>query len=158
MDNKIFRQSSIDRVNSPEQLNDYIRVANPSVWMVLAAIVLLLLGMVIWGVFGRVETTVDTGIITGGGNTLCFVDEDTVARLNPGMAVTAQGVSGTIASVGSAPVQVDDSFPDYLRYLTGFEQGDFCYPVQVELSGLEPGVYEAVITLDSVHPISFVTH
>lgn len=126
--------------------------------MVLAAIVLLLLGMVFWGVFGTVETTVDTGLVTGGGGSLCFVDEEIAARLKPGMTVTAEGLSGTVASVGSAPAQVDDSFPDYLCYLTGFTQGDFCYPVQVELSGLEPGVYQAVITLDSVHPISFVTH
>lgn len=35
MNQQLFRQSSIDRVFSPEQLNDYIRVTNPGVWMVL---------------------------------------------------------------------------------------------------------------------------
>lgn len=49
MNDKIFRKSSIDRVNSPEQLNDYIRVANPSVWVILLAIAVLLVGVVIWG-------------------------------------------------------------------------------------------------------------
>ena len=51
----IFRQKSIDRVSSPEQLNDYIRVTTPSVWLVLVAIILLLAGMVAWSVFGTVE-------------------------------------------------------------------------------------------------------
>lgn len=27
----IFRKSSLERISSPEQLNDYIRVASPSV-------------------------------------------------------------------------------------------------------------------------------
>ena len=51
----IFRQKSIDRVSSPEQLNDYIRVTTPSVWLVLIAIILLLVGMVAWSVLGTVE-------------------------------------------------------------------------------------------------------
>ena len=44
----IFRQKSIDRVSSPEQLNDYIRVTTPTVWLVLLALVILLLGMLAW--------------------------------------------------------------------------------------------------------------
>ena len=51
----IFRQKSMDRISSPEQLNDYIRVTTPSVWIVLAALVLLLVGMLVWSVFGKVE-------------------------------------------------------------------------------------------------------
>lgn len=50
----IFREKSLERVSSPEALNDYIRVTTPSVWIVLAAAVLLLVGMLSWSVFGRV--------------------------------------------------------------------------------------------------------
>ena len=51
--NSIFRQKSIDKVSSPEKLDDYIRVTTPSVWITLAAIVILLAGIVIWGTFGE---------------------------------------------------------------------------------------------------------
>ena len=44
MNEQLFRKKSVDKVSSPEQLNEYIRVANPGVWMVLAAIVILLAG------------------------------------------------------------------------------------------------------------------
>lgn len=37
MNNGIFREDSMKRVSSSEQLGDYICVSNPSVWMVLAA-------------------------------------------------------------------------------------------------------------------------
>ena len=57
----LFRQKSIDRVNSPEQLNDYIRVTTPSVWLALIAIILLLSGFLAWGVFGTVEVTTEDG-------------------------------------------------------------------------------------------------
>ena len=52
----IFRDKSIKKVSSPESLNDYIRVATPSVWIVLIALVILLLGILAWSIFGRVET------------------------------------------------------------------------------------------------------
>ena len=51
----IFREKSLARVSSPEALNDYIRVTTPSVWLVLAAIILLLVGMLAWSVFGTVQ-------------------------------------------------------------------------------------------------------
>ena len=40
----VYRKASVERISSPEQLNDYLRVTNPSVWIVLAAVVLLLAG------------------------------------------------------------------------------------------------------------------
>ena len=51
--NSIFRQKSIDKVSSPEKLDDYIRVTTPSVWITLAALVILLVGTIIWGTFGE---------------------------------------------------------------------------------------------------------
>ena len=53
--NSVFREKSIDRVNGPESLNDYIRVTSPSVWVVLLALVVLLTGMLTWSILGRIE-------------------------------------------------------------------------------------------------------
>ncbi|MCR5399521.1 MAG: hypothetical protein K6E68_08335 [Lachnospiraceae bacterium] len=50
----IFRKKSLDRISSPEQLNDYIKVTTPSVWVILIAVILLLVGMLAWSVFGSV--------------------------------------------------------------------------------------------------------
>ena len=50
----IFREKSLERVSSPEQLDDYIRVTTPSVWLVLLALVILLAGILAWSVFGTV--------------------------------------------------------------------------------------------------------
>lgn len=55
MTKTVFRQSSIDRVQSPEQLNDYIKVSNPSAWVVIIASIILLGSILIWSIFGTVE-------------------------------------------------------------------------------------------------------
>ena len=59
--NSIFREKSMDKVSSPEALNDYIRVTTPSVWVVLIALVLLLVGMITWSIFGRVTVHGEDG-------------------------------------------------------------------------------------------------
>ena len=33
MNEEIFRKKSLDKVKSPENLDDYIRVSNPGVWL-----------------------------------------------------------------------------------------------------------------------------
>lgn len=57
----IFTQKSIDKVSSPEKLDDYIRVTTPSVWITLAAIVVLLVGVIAWGAFGELTIHNDDG-------------------------------------------------------------------------------------------------
>ncbi len=56
-----FRQKSIDKVSSPEKLDDYIRVTTPSVWITLAAIVILLVGTLIWGIMGELTVHNEDG-------------------------------------------------------------------------------------------------
>lgn len=36
---KIFRKESLERISSPEQLTDYLRVTNPGIWIILASII-----------------------------------------------------------------------------------------------------------------------
>ena len=57
----IFRKKSLERVAAPEQLDDYIKVTTPSVWIILAATLLLVAGMLIWAVFGRIRVNTDSG-------------------------------------------------------------------------------------------------
>lgn len=35
----VFRQETLERISSPEQLADYLKVASPGLWVVSAAIV-----------------------------------------------------------------------------------------------------------------------
>ena len=51
----IFREKSMDRVSSPESLNDYIRVTSPSVWIALLALLILLAGVLTWSIFGKIK-------------------------------------------------------------------------------------------------------
>lgn len=49
----VFREKSLERMASPEQLDDYIRVTTPSIWLVLLAVVILLVGILAWSMLGK---------------------------------------------------------------------------------------------------------
>lgn len=61
MGNSLFRKKSIDKISSPEKLDDYIRVTTPSVWITLIAILLLLVGAILWGTLGELTIHNDDG-------------------------------------------------------------------------------------------------
>ena len=52
-DNKmIFREKSQDNVDSPEPLNEYVKVASPGIWLVVIALLLLIIGILGWIILG----------------------------------------------------------------------------------------------------------
>ena len=60
----IFREKTLQQAGRPEDLNDYIHVTRPSVWIVLAAVILLLAGIIAWMVFGSLEAHNTDGSVT----------------------------------------------------------------------------------------------
>ncbi len=44
------------RIQSPEQLDNYIRVTSSGVWVILSAIIIVLAGFVFWIFTGEIET------------------------------------------------------------------------------------------------------
>lgn len=59
----LFKKRTIGKLSSPEQLNDYIRVTTPSVWLLLTVLLLLLTGMIAWSVSSRVEVVGKDGAV-----------------------------------------------------------------------------------------------
>ena len=54
----IFRKQTVDRIKSPEDLTDYLKVTNPGIWFTLAAVIVLLAGLIVWASVGKLETKV----------------------------------------------------------------------------------------------------
>ena len=61
--NQVFRQKTLDRISSPEQLTDYLKVTSPGVWVILITVILLLAGLIVWSTIGNLETTEEVKIM-----------------------------------------------------------------------------------------------
>ena len=51
MANNIFREKSIERISSPDDLGEYLRVTKPSVFVILIATMLIIGGLFVWSYF-----------------------------------------------------------------------------------------------------------
>lgn len=89
---KLFRKSSLDRINSPEQLNEYIKIMNPSLILILVSIFLILFGCGVWFFSGSIPKNLDIkGTITNSKNgetmVYSYVPISTAKMLKEGMDV-----------------------------------------------------------------------
>ena len=75
----IFNKRAAEKLRSPDDLDKFVRVTNPSVWVVLAACVALLAGLLAWGVFGAVTSSVSTTGVAINGKAMCFLDAEDAA-------------------------------------------------------------------------------
>ena len=57
MNTKVFRQVSVERLSSPEQLDQVLRVTSFRTWLTLIAIFSVLSVAVVWGYTGTVVST-----------------------------------------------------------------------------------------------------
>jgi HlyD family secretion protein len=55
---RIFRQAALDRLSSPEQLDQLMQITTPKSWLALLAFGVLLLMALVWGIFGEIPTRV----------------------------------------------------------------------------------------------------
>jgi len=58
MDSKVFRKVSLERMSSPEQLDQMMQVTTPKGWVVLLALIILVVFAIFWGIFGSISTKV----------------------------------------------------------------------------------------------------
>ena len=156
MSGTIFREKSLEKISSPEQMNDYIRVSSPSVWMVLAAVIVLLTGVCVWGVFGHLDTAVQTGGVCTDGRLTVFVGEEDHDKIRENAVISVDGVEYAVAESTNAPVRVDDQIDPYIVHLAGFTENDWVYRLCADAPGLADGVYTASVVTERVRPLDFV--
>ena len=141
MEKQVFRKKSVERISSPEQLRDYMRVTTPGTWMVLTAVILLLAGLIVSSALVNVESTIPGQAV---------VDEDgMLMQIELPLSQKSLVSPGMVVRVSDREAKVDMVFQaeDALQVLAELpEDGE----------KLAPGTYDAQIITETVTPISFL--
>ena len=142
MDNGLFRKKSLERISSPEELHDYMRVTSPRLWMLLGAVVALLAGFIVYASTARMENTVTIRVqisqyIT---SIQAFLPRSMKDQVDSGMTVRIGREETKIGYIGVGEgdtlfLNIDPN-RDYLP--------------------LPEGEYDAELVLESTTPISFL--
>jgi hypothetical protein len=129
MKKEIFRKEALERLGSPEQLDQLMPLTSPRGWLALLCLGLLLVAAGVWGILGRIQTTASgDGLLTrrGGvtmvmvpvsgmvsevtvgpgdsvekGQTLVVIDPSESNPLNNGLGTVVSPETGRILDVGA---------------------------------------------------------
>ena len=162
----IFTGKASEKLRSPDDLEKYVRVTNPSVWVVLIACIALVAGFLAWGVFGTVTTNVQATaavveVEDDKPQALCFLSSDEMTKVKVGDAANVGGQGLTVSSVNGVPLSGEEAREllqsDYL--VSALMKGDWAYVVFFEgdISDLSQDVpLSANISVESMAPIKLI--
>lgn len=137
MANNLFREKSLKRISSPEDLDRYIRIPSPGIWLILAAMIVLLVSGCLWGILGRLETVVTVaGTVSGGEMTVSLSSAD-AAEIEPGMEVV----------MGDKAVGIVGAVTDH---------NDGTVTASLETTNLADGKYQLDIIVERIRPVYFL--
>lgn len=152
---QLFRQKSIESMDSPEAMNDYLRVTSPGIWALLATVIILLIGVCVWGILGHIDTKALAAVVSEDGKAVCYVPEAALDPVIDNKTVSIDGKNYTLKPSILEPQTVSTDMDIYIRMAGDFQDGDIVYPVDV-VDELEPGVYSGTIMTESISPVSFI--
>lgn len=159
----MFRESAVRKMSSAEDLDHYLKVTNPSAWILIGAVTVLLVAAFIWGLTATLPLTTSTTGVLKDGEIICFLplDEDAIATTDS--KVTAAGRETHVVSVNDNPFSQREVAAaigsDYILASTDLAKWSYKVVVALpdELASFEEGDDVPVqITTKEVAPLSYL--
>ncbi len=130
---RLFRKESVGHVYSNEDLTNCLSAVNPFDWGVLASVLFLLAGLLVWSFAGSIERNIAANAQVSNGIAHFTAERD---ALKSGMPVK---IGDTESSVRDTGVNA---------------QGKYIGAANVQ--GMADGTYSAEITVEQFRPIDFL--
>ena len=152
---QIFREKSLQRINSPEDLEKYVKTTNPSVWVLLLAIIVFLIGVITWSVLGKIETKATTGCVVEGGKVSCAVSEAQDDNITDKSYIIINDQEVSITDLEGPIDSSEGTYSSYITFAAGIKEGEWFYVAKGKAS-IPDGKYDATIVFESISPINFI--
>ena len=135
MSEQLFRKKSIDKISSPEKLDDYLKISTPSLWLVMFAVIALLVGILVWSSVAKLETKI---------NAVASISNKT------GEIILTGSDADKVKSEMKVYVGNIESNIEYVQYDELGRAIAFC---DIDLPD---GNYKVEIITETIHPITFL--
>ena len=83
MATEVYRKKSLERISAPEDLNDYLHVTRPPVWIFLVAVIVLIVGSLLWASTTSVKSRVRGKAYVEDGVARITVDDEKYGSVRP---------------------------------------------------------------------------
>ena len=161
LSSSIFNKKATEKLRNPDDLEKYIRLTNPSILVILGACAALIAGLLSWGVFGSVSTSVSLTGVLSKDQVMCFLPTEDAAKVHVGDMASVAGEHMKVSKISTIPISRDEAksiIPS--DYLVSTLMGeDWAYQVIFEgdTSKIAPGIPLSVnITTERIAPLSVI--
>ncbi|MER2150259.1 MAG: hypothetical protein ABS901_03570 [Candidatus Limivicinus sp.] len=101
MKDQVVKDARTRQITSPDQLHDYLHVTSAAVWIVMAAIILLLVVSLIWSSQATIESYADATAKVSGRSMIVRIDDPKLQNeIKSGMKIVVGNTETKVASVG----------------------------------------------------------
>ena len=100
---QIFRETALRKMSSADDLDHYLKVTNPSAWIIIGAITVLIVAAFIWGLTANLPISTNTTGVLKDGQIVCFLPYDGEVVATTDSKVTAAGHETHIVSINDNP-------------------------------------------------------
>ena len=156
MENGLFRKKSLERISSPEELHDYMRVTSPRLWMLLAAIAVLLIGFLVFASTADMENTTKIRVTVENLDTSGDEEAGVTSYYYSSLPMSYKDVveAGMKVRMGSEEGKIE------LIAMVNPEEGEPEIELLISMDNpslsLRDGEYDAELVLERTTPISFL--
>ena len=106
------------KLHTADDMEQYVQITNPRVWIILAACAAMLMGLMVWVFFGTAATTVETSAVMLDGKTQSFLTYQEFQLIKTGDRAYINDAPWTVSECSSVPLSRDEAFAmigsDYL--------------------------------------------
>lgn len=151
----VFRNKSIKRISSPEQLNQYVEISGRFSWGILIAVIVFIAGVLIWSFTGRVDTKVTFGAVVKDGVLTGCLKEEEIGELKEGAAIYIDGKKYTVFEISAQPERLLEDTEDYVMHIGNLMPDSWVYEFKAYCT-LPDGIYRASAVTESIRPVELI--
>jgi len=152
--NTIFRQKSLDRVTSVEDMEKYIKTTTPSLWLLLVSIIVFLVGVITWAATGKINVETVSGCNVNDGKVKCIISEDRYESITEYSFIEINDNVFKITNI-NGPIEAKLDGDLSALHTSNIETGSWYYEVNGSCN-LSNGEYKGKVVFEQVSPITFV--
>jgi hypothetical protein len=105
----MFSGRKTEKLRTPDDLERYVQVTYPSVWMVLGVCIALLAAGMVWGVCGSVATDVETTGVGVEEGVACFLPAEEASQVHVGDDADVAGEAMSVGTISATPISRDEA-------------------------------------------------
>lgn len=165
---EFFSEKAMKKLKTADDMEQYVEITSPRVWMIIGACAALLIGLLVWAFFGTAATTLETRAVLLDGKMQSFLSDQEIRLVAPGDKVFINETPWLVSACSDTPLSRESAYAaigrDYLysllvhsdrSYLVIYEpyQDDFL-PEEVTGSGSLP--VSVTVYTQALHPIDLI--